>query len=250
ANVSMGSWNHGSYFNGSMPFPNQNGFNSSISLPNMGGGANVSMGSWNQGNYFNGSMPFPNQSGGGGSSIALPDQGSSGGSSSSAEQRNAWSDTGVNDNKSSINLGDYTMDLNKSDSSLTLTDPTTGNQTKVWGDPHIDFDANTSDPASTMVDGPLHFTLPGNKQVFVNTQPSDTPGASYASDVYVVQGNRAYEVHGLSEKDNTPLSVNYSPYGGAALEQKAQQGLKNYIANPNGMIDADTGRPARESVSA
>ena len=277
ANFSMGSWSQGNYANSSMPLPglggnanfsmgswNQGNYaNSSMPFPGLGGNANFSMGSWNQGNYFNGSMPFPNLAGSGDSSTAsssqgdssdsstaLPDQGGSASCQPDVGQGSQWSDNGVNDNKSSINLGDYTMDLDKSDSSITLTDPTTGNQTKVWGDPHVDFDSNTGNPASSMVDGPIHFTLPGNKQVYVKTQPSDSPGASYASDVYIVQGNRGYEIHGLSEKDATPLSVNYRPNGGADLGQQAPQGLKNYIASPNGMIDADTNRPARDSVSA
>lgn len=239
ANFSMGSWNQGSYFNGSTSLPGQIGYgNGSTPMPGMGGNSSISAGSWNQGNYFNSSTSFPNQ----GSNAICPPNGG---------QRNAWSDSGVSGNTSSINLGDYKMDLDKSDSSLTLTDPRTGNQTKVWGDPHVDFDANTSSPASTMANGPLQFTLPGNKQVFVNTQPSDTPGApSYASDVYVVQGDRAYEVHGLSEKDNTPLSVNYVPHAGADLAQQLPQGAKHYVAGPGGMMDADTGRPARDSINA
>ncbi|WP_213306503.1 DUF1521 domain-containing protein [Paraburkholderia sacchari] len=259
-NFSSGFWNNGGYFNSSTGlsdsapgsnfssgFWNNGGyFNNSIQPGNGNGASNISAGYWNQGQYFNGSTsPVSNAGSDNSSSISLPNPGIA--PNCPTQQ---WSDTGVNDKKSSIDLGDYKMDLDKSDSSLTLTDAKTGNQTKVWGDPHIDFDANTGAKKSTMVNGPISFSLPGDKQVFVGTQPSGSDGPSFASDVYVVQGDRAYEVHGLNQNDaETPLSVQYVPSGGSALAQQVPPGANNYIATSGGMIDASTNQPARDSIA-
>src|SRR4051794_9498760 len=53
-------------------------------------------------------------------------------------QRSKWSNTQVQNNRASIDLGNYAIDLNKSDSSLVLTNKQTGSTTKISGDPHID----------------------------------------------------------------------------------------------------------------
>ncbi|WP_321888525.1 DUF1521 domain-containing protein, partial [Paraburkholderia bannensis] len=82
-------------------------------------------------------------------------------------QRNAWSDSGVNGNTAQVNLGNYTLDFNKSNSSMNLTNNQTGNKTKVWGDPHIDLNAGTSKQTSGMFNGPLTFTLPDHTHVSV-----------------------------------------------------------------------------------
>ncbi|NLP65820.1 DUF1521 domain-containing protein [Paraburkholderia sacchari] len=268
SNFPSGSWNPGSFSDGSTGLPSPGGsnnfssgswnnggyFNSSTGLSDSAAGNNFSSGFWNNGGYFNNSMQPGNGNGASNISAGYWNQGQYFNGSTSPVAPNSpqqqWSDTGVNDKKSSIDLGDYKMDLDKSDSSLTLTDAKTGNQTKVWGDPHIDFDANTGAKKSTMVDGPISFSLPGDKQVFVGTQPSGSNGPSFASDVYVVQGDRAYEVHGLNQNDaNTPLSVQYAPSGGSAVAQQAPRGANNYIATPGGMLDASTNKPARDSIA-
>ncbi|MGA7782968.1 MAG: DUF1521 domain-containing protein [Paraburkholderia sp.] len=149
-------------------------------------------------------------------------------------QSSQWSDTGVSNGKSSINLGDYTLNLNKADSSMLLTNTQTGNQTKIWGDPHIDLNAGTSDQSSGMFNGPLSFELPGHTQISVGTQPGNgNSNVSYADSVTITQGNRAYTVNGLSEQDSAPLTVQRGG-NGFALAQQIPQGAMTLIANPSG----------------
>ena len=44
-----------------------------------------------------------------------------------------WSNTAVNNNKASIDLGDYKLDFNKSDSSMTMTNAKTGDTDEGLG---------------------------------------------------------------------------------------------------------------------
>ena len=149
----------------------------------------------------------------------------------------AWSTTAVKDNKSTIDLGNYKLDLNKKDSSVLLTDKKTGETTKVWGDPHID-----SNGKSTMFKGPLTFDLPGGTKVTVGTQGSGN--VTYADKLTITNGNNAYVVNGLSEKDSSPLTVQRTG-NGRQLDAQTPDG---YAVAPNrhgkGWVDAQTGKAA------
>lgn len=149
-------------------------------------------------------------------------------------QTNNWSNTAVKDNKSSIDLGDYKLDLNKKDSSLTMTNKQNGDTTKIWGDPHIDTNGT-----SGMFNGPLTFDLPDHTKVTVGTQAQGN--VSYADTVTVTRGNDAYSVKGLSEKDSSPLTVERGR-NGRQLDAQTPDGY-TLVANTNGKgwIDPQTG---------
>ncbi|MFM0673721.1 DUF1521 domain-containing protein [Paraburkholderia sediminicola] len=149
----------------------------------------------------------------------------------------AWSNTAVSGNKSSIDLGNYKVNLNKSDSSILLTDKKTGETTKVWGDPHID-----SNGKSSMFKGPLTFDLPGGTKMTVGTQGNGN--VTYADRLTITNGNNAYQVNGLSEKNSSPLTVQRTG-NGRQLDAQTPDG---YSIAPNshgkGWVDAQTGKAA------
>lgn len=148
--------------------------------------------------------------------------------------RNAWNDTGVNNDASTINLGNYALNFNKSDSSMLLTNTQNGNQTKIWGDPHIDLNSGTGSQTSGMFNGPLTFNLPDQTRIAVGTQPaSGNSNVSYADNVTITQGNRAYVVNGLSQQDSSPLTVQRSN-NGYALAQQIPQDAMNLIGTNSG----------------
>lgn len=164
-------------------------------------------------------------------------------------QRDAWSDTGVSGNKAAINLGSYTLNFDKSNSSMVLTDARTGNQTKIWGDPHIDLNDGTANKSSGMFNGPLTFNLPNHTRVSVGTQPAgNNSNVSYADNVTITQGNRAYVVNGLSEQDSTPLTVQRSRDGFALSQQVPQDSMNLYATRGGtGWINAATQAPVKAS---
>lgn len=167
-----------------------------------------------------------------------PAQGSNGGSKCGNErnggQQSSWTSTQT-DNKASIDLGKYTIDLNKSDSSMLLTNKKTGDTTLVWGDPHIDTNST-----SAMFNGPLTFNLPDQTKITVGTQAQGS--VSYADQLTITNGNRAYTVNGLSQIDSSPLSVQ-SSRNGRQLDRATPDGY-SLVADRSGTgwIDPVTGR--------
>jgi hypothetical protein len=162
---------------------------------------------------------------------------------------NDWSDTGVKNGTSSIDLGRYSLGLDKSNSSATLTDKETHIQTKIWGDPHIDFNANSNKASSGMFNGSLTFDLPGHITVGVHTQAAnDDPGVSFADSLVVTQGPRAYTVTGLSEQNSTPLNVQRSNNGFALANDLPRDGTHLMTASSGtGWINEQTHQMANAS---
>lgn len=154
-----------------------------------------------------------------------------------------WSNTAVSNNKASINLGDYKLDFNKSDSSMTMTNAKTGDTTKVWGDPHLTQHENSANKSTAMFNGPMTFMLPDNTKVTVGTQPgANNKSVSYADQVTITRGNQAYQVTGLSQEDKAGLSVQKSR-DGRALDAAAPDGYTVQAnRNGSGWIDPTTGK--------
>ncbi|WP_168661149.1 DUF1521 domain-containing protein [Paraburkholderia sp. SG-MS1] len=150
------------------------------------------------------------------------------------DQQSDWCNTQVQNNKASLDIGNYTVDLNKSDSSLLLTNKQTGSTTKISGDPHIDTNGT-----SGTFKGSLTFDLPGHTKVTVGTQAQGA--VSYADQVTITQGNKAYVVNGLSQIDSSPLTVQ-SSRNGRQLDRQTPDGY-TLVANSSGTgwIDPQTG---------
>ncbi|WP_160147436.1 DUF1521 domain-containing protein [Caballeronia pedi] len=158
-----------------------------------------------------------------------------------------WSDSGVQGGKSSVDLGNYKLAFDKSNSSMLLTNTQSGDATKIWGDPHIDLHSGAGNQQSGMFNGPLTFSLPDDTTVAVGTEPGNgNSGVSYADKVRITQGNRSYVVDGLSEQDSAPLTVRR---GDASAAGQVPTGGYHLIANPNGSgwINAQTHQEATAS---
>jgi hypothetical protein len=166
-----------------------------------------------------------------------------GGNDSGRTDQSQWTNTDVSNNQSSINLGDYKLDLNKADSSMVVTNTKTGDTTKVWGDPHIDQHANTANKTSDMFNGPMTFMLPDNTKITVGTQAAkNNPSVSFADDLTITRGNQAYQVKGLSEQDSAGLTVQKS-YDGRALDAATPDGYTIQAKRDgSGWIDPTTGQ--------
>ena len=154
----------------------------------------------------------------------------------------SWSNTPVKDNKTSVDLGAYQLNFDKKDSSITMRNNSTGDTTKIWGDPHIDLHDGTSKKTSGMFNGPMTFNLPDNTKVTVSTKSGGNSGVTYADQVTITRGKDAYQVSGLSEKNSSPLSIERSREG-RALDALTPDGY-SLVANRSGTgwIDPNTGK--------
>ncbi|WP_167530948.1 DUF1521 domain-containing protein [Paraburkholderia agricolaris] len=162
-------------------------------------------------------------------------------------EQTQWTATPVTNNKASIDLGNYKLDFNKSDSSMTMTSKSSGDTTKVWGDPHLTQHANGANSSTAMFNGPMTFQLPDNTKVTVGTQADkNNKSVSYADSVTITHGNNAYQVTGLSQQNSTSLSVQKS-HDGRALDAATPDGY-TLVANRNGsgFVDPKTGKQPTE----
>lgn len=159
-----------------------------------------------------------------------------------------WTNTAVNNNSASIDLGNYKLNFNKADSSMTMTNAKTGDTTKIYGDPHIDQHANSGSKSSAMFNGPLTFKLPDDTKITVGTQAAkNNPKISYADDVTITRGNQAYAVKGLSEQNSAGLTVQKSR-DGRQLDAATPDGYTLEAArNGKGWIDPTTGKQPTQS---
>jgi hypothetical protein len=164
-----------------------------------------------------------------------------------------WTNTEVTNNKASINLGDYKLDFNKSDSSMVMTNAQTGDKTKIYGDPHLTQHATGADSNSTtaMFNGPMTFMLPDNTKVTVGTQTAaNNKSVSYADQVTITRGNDAYQVTGLSQENKAGLSVQKAN-NGRALDAATPDGFTlNANKDGSGWINPATGKePTKAEIA-
>jgi hypothetical protein len=156
-----------------------------------------------------------------------------------------WSNTAVSNNKASINLGDYKLDFDKSDSSMTMTNNKTGDKTEIYGDPHLTqhVTGSKSNSSTAMFNGPMTFMLPDNTKVTVSTTPAtNNKSISFADQVTITKGNQAYQVTGLSQQNKAGLNVQRSN-DGRALDAATPDGYTLQAARDgSGWIDPATGK--------
>ncbi|GAB2905499.1 hypothetical protein GCM10027093_49360 [Paraburkholderia jirisanensis] len=153
-----------------------------------------------------------------------------------------WSNTPVKDNKASIDLGDYQLNLDKKDSSITMRNNRTGDTTKIWGDPHIDLHDGTANKASGTFKGSTTLNLNDNTKVTVTPKPDGNSAVTYADQVTITNGKDSIQISGLSEKSKRPLSIERG-HNGYALDAVTPDGyslMEN--CSGTGWIDPNTGK--------
>jgi len=180
-----------------------------------------------------------------------PPRNDCGSKDSGKSNQTQWSDTAVCNNKASIDLGDYKLDFNKADSSMVMTNTKSGDTTKIFGDPHLTQHANAANSSTAMFNGPMTFVLPDKTKVTVGTQTAaNDKNVSFADQVTITHGKQAYQVTGLSEQNQTGLSVQKSN-NGRALDAAAPDGYTVKAARGGGgWIDPTTGKePTPDNIS-
>ncbi|MBN8887463.1 MAG: DUF1521 domain-containing protein [Rudaea sp.] len=128
-------------------------------------------------------------------------------------------------NQAHIDLGRYTLDLNKSDSSFVLTNKATGQATRIWGDPH--FDVNGQQIGTFK--GPMTLNLDDGTKITVYPKASaDHNGTAYTDQLVITRGDRALDVTGLDQQTNDHLNILQSPVGGRLVDLLAPDGAELY----------------------
>jgi hypothetical protein len=140
-------------------------------------------------------------------------------------QQEGWGATAVVAGKATVDLGSkYKLAIDENNSEMTLIDKQTGKETRVWGDPHIDWknDGKTADDADFK--NTLTFKLPDDTKVTIDTEPAEGhKGATFSNKVTVTKGDDAFVIDGLSQNRKGDLNIQRRT-DGRALDQKTDDG--------------------------
>jgi hypothetical protein len=123
--------------------------------------------------------------------------------------------------RASIDLGDgYTLQLNERNSEIVIENASTGETTRIWGDPHVDVDGQR------VFDfwGTTTFTLGNGTKLTINTEQwGGNPNAYVASQVVITRGDQALTIDGISQNRLGDLSVTMGN-NGRALDAATRDG--------------------------
>lgn len=118
----------------------------------------------------------------------------------------------MNGSKASIDLGDYTLDINEKRSEFILTNKETGESSRVWGDPHFDMDND----GKTDVDfwGTMTMNLENGTKITIQTTPwKGNEDMTVSSRLVITQGDKAIEVTGMDQNRVGDMEITQSNDG-------------------------------------
>lgn len=117
-----------------------------------------------------------------------------------------------NGSTATIDLGDYTLDINEHSSEMILTNKETGDSSRIWGDPHFDMDND----GQTDVDfwGTMTMNLENGTKITIQTTPwNGNADMTVSSRLVITQGDKAIEVTGMDQNDIGDMEINQSNNG-------------------------------------
>ncbi len=122
--------------------------------------------------------------------------------------------------KAEIDLGDgNTLSINEASSEIVVRDAD-GNATRIWGDPHVQYNGeHVGDFWGTTT-----FVLENGTKITINTEKSTWNDATYAEQVVVTRGDQALVIDGVSELTKGDLTVSLGG-NGRALDAAHDDGL-------------------------
>lgn len=111
--------------------------------------------------------------------------------------------------KAEIDIGDgYTMSINEANSEIIVRDAD-GNSTRVWGDPHVDYNGKHIGDFW----GTTTFQLENGTKITINTETKPGGNMTYAEQVVVTRGDQALVIDGVSELTKGDLSISLGGNG-------------------------------------
>ncbi len=143
-----------------------------------------------------------------------------------------WKVERVGDNRAHIDLGRYTLDLNDHNSEMILTNKETGEKTRIWGDPHFDYNGQRVGDFY----GTLTLSLEDGTKITIDTTPWEAGGngTTLSSRLTITQGDRAIVVEGLDQNTKNDLQITEYPSGfGGYVDALRNDGTVIY-ENPEG----------------
>jgi len=153
-----------------------------------------------------------------------------------------WTVCQSDDGKAVIDLGDnYELELNEKRSQIIIRNKNNGEETNIWGDPHVDWNGD----GKTDVDfwGKTTFQLEDGTKITIDTEKWKGNDDMYvANDITITKGDKAIQITGLSQNELGDLKIEQSDIGGQILDWAVTDGfVVQENVNGEGWINPDTG---------
>ena len=130
-----------------------------------------------------------------------------------------------------LDLGNYTIDLNERNSEFVVTNKETGEKTRIWGDPHFEHNgARVGDFYGTTT-----LNLADGTKITINTTPyqAGNNGMTLSSSLTITQGDRVIRVTGLDQNSIGDLDIQQLDFTGGLVDAAVDDGTSIY-ENPEG----------------
>jgi hypothetical protein len=130
-----------------------------------------------------------------------------------------------------IDLGNYTLDINERNSEFVVTNKETGEKTRIWGDPH--FEHNGTRVGDFY--GTTTLNLADGTKITINTTPylAGGNGTTLSSTLTITQGDQVMRITGLDQNRLGDLKIQQLPFTGALVDAAVDDGTSIY-ENPEG----------------
>lgn len=160
------------------------------------------------------------------------------------QQSGGFSATLTGEHTGKVDLGDgYKLEIDERNSEMTILNETTGQRTKIWGDPHVDVDGKHQFDFY----GTTTFELDNGTKITINTEQwAGNPNAYVASQVVVTKGENAVVIDGISQNQLGDLSVNVST-NGYAIDAAHRDGFT--VQEAAGGWQTETGATVNQQIA-
>lgn len=153
-----------------------------------------------------------------------------------------WTVCQSDDGKATIDLGDnYELELNENSSQIIIRNKNNGEETNIWGDPHVDWNGD----GKTDVDfwGKTTFQLEDGTKITIDTEKWKGNDDMYvANDITITKGDKAIQITGLSQNELGDMQIEQSDHGGQVLDWAVTDGfMLKENASGEGWINPETG---------
>jgi hypothetical protein len=165
-----------------------------------------------------------------------------------------WNGEMTGDKTAKLNVGDYTLNFDKKDSSITMVDnrykdsqKPAENTTKIWGDPHLSQHGKDTGTFN----GPMTFNMRGDIKMTVGTAKSGNSPITYADNATITLDDKAFRVTGLNQNSRSPLKVEQIALGGKQLDYDTPDGysLVQKCEGPGWIDPATDKEPTRADLA-
>ncbi len=144
---------------------------------------------------------------------------------------NGWPVVETGEGRASIDLGNYTLDVNERNSEFVVTNKETGEKTRIWGDPHFEHNGGRVGDFY----GTTTLNLADGTKITINTTPYEKGGngTTLSSTLTITQGDRVMRVTGLDQNQLGDLKIEQLGFTGRLVDAAVDDGTSIY-ENPEG----------------